>query len=465
MHLLTELEALEEVEQEYGLACWKIDGCYVWKLLRWRLFTDHLIGHGVISFPHPKLLQSGRRKTRIEKKYKKIKLKCRKQLQNIRAKPTRQIVVYSNNRLVSFNGQKVDRSCVRFLSLDHDRVVFIENPPKNGPKPRPHERISSDVIIGDYKNPAPSSVAQLNEDDRNLIAVLQRTLSGTEVTEGRLLQAIQEFERRKFAFRSFLLKRNVKYAFVVCGHNKEPFIEACRELSVPVTEIQHGIIGRGHTGYDFKNWDKVPYFSDRFLAFGRSWPKTCHFPKNVKIEVAGDWWLMKKREVSLANIQRDPALLLVLSQATVSNLLREVVCEFLSVNTEYSVIWRPHPNEYPEEVEKFFRDSEFGHRLRLDSKTGLVEQACQSSVAIGVYTTALLEAIFCGCRGCVVEHEGGFHEFYRELIRDGKVNVVRRGRDLIEVVRAVGPTEIENYMSSKLVSDDPYFELQSQLSQ
>ena len=458
MRLFEELEALEAMEQRYGLAHWKIDGCYIWKLLRWRAFTDHLIGKGVIPFPHPRLINEGRaKKSKNQKIFLKLNKIKSKILHDFQKKRARSIVAYSSGRLVSFNGKIIDRSCVRLASLEAKHVVFVENSSRLRPKPGAPERVSPKAILDNCKNNKLKREPKLSASDRSLLAVLQKILSGTKIHEHRLLSTLIGFQRRKIAFRVFLRERKIKQAFLVCGYNKEFFIEACRELSISVSEIQHGVLGRGHTGYDFKEWEKVPYFPDRFLAFGRAWPDTCHFPTNVKIEVSGDPFLKEKREAGFAKFERNPSLLLVLSQATVSNLLREVVCEFLSVNSEYCVVWRSHPNEDPGEIKTFFQHSGFGHRVECDSETALVEQACKSSVAIGVYTTALLEAMYCGCKGCVVEHEGGFHEFYRGLIRERKAGLIGNGRELMQVIKSLPAPDVEEYLVNRVISDEKYF--------
>ena len=68
-----------------------------------------------------------------------------------------------------------------------------------------------------------------------------------------------------------------KVVVVICSYGKEDFIEACKDKSIPVVELQHGIISQYHPGYSFQGNIKRT-FPDYLLTWGDYWSTCTDFP-------------------------------------------------------------------------------------------------------------------------------------------------------------------------------------------
>ncbi|AHC16485.1 hypothetical protein [Salinispira pacifica] len=203
--------------------------------------------------------------------------------------------------------------------------------------------------------------------------------------------------------------------FVVCSYGKEGLIKASKKQSIPLTEIQHGTITQNHLGYSFPGFNTKTLFPDSLLLFGNYWKSGISFPiPEENVHVLGFPYFEKS--IPSTKIERKSQALFI-SQGTIGKELSEFAVEMQkSLLKNITVVYKLHPGEirgwksrYPE----LKQASEKGDvKVIEDDHIGLYELMQESEFVIGVYSTALIEALGLGCKLFLVDLPGVEHMEY-----------------------------------------------------
>jgi len=169
----------------------------------------------------------------------------------------------------------------------------------------------------------------------------------------------------------------------------------CHERDIKTAEVQHGVINRYHGAYNYApnyGGEFSAYLPDYFLGFSKTWLKEVpRFPVR-QLAVGTPMW---DDSQSVPSDPEDSRVLLVVSQPTVTELLSDFVAKLVEyLPTQYTVVYRPHPREdVPDKVLRRLRASQ---RVTVDGGEPLQNQLANARLVVGVYSTALFEALLAG---------------------------------------------------------------------
>lgn len=204
---------------------------------------------------------------------------------------------------------------------------------------------------------------------------------------------------------------------LVVSYVSEAIIAAARNNQVNVIEFQHGVIGPLHLGYHFPNNEKVPYFPDEIYLFGEFWGNATALPKSVKKVYYGYPYLKEYISNHLNEIdQKVEKEVVVISQGTIGKELSEVVFDLATRLPDYTFNYKLHPGEFgrwKKDYPKLVELEKLPNVQVFEGEKNLYDLFASSSFVIGVYSTAIYEAIAFKARPIILKLPG--YEYMTEL--------------------------------------------------
>ena len=230
-----------------------------------------------------------------------------------------------------------------------------------------------------------------------------------------------------------LSKIKPKLVMVVCSYGKENFIEACKNKKIPVVELQHGVITKFNTGYSFEGEkaNKV-MFPDYLFAFGDYWKNSVKYPikpENIFITGYPELEFQKKMYETVKKKKQ----LVFISQKTIGKLLSKFAVELSKRDLDYKIVYKLHPSEcstwqidLPWLVESSIEVIDF------DTKD-LFELFAESTIQVGVYSTAIFEGLNFGLKTFIVDLPG--IDYVQQLIESKIVFKVNNPDEVIKLLQ------------------------------
>jgi hypothetical protein len=202
-----------------------------------------------------------------------------------------------------------------------------------------------------------------------------------------------------------LFKRwGTKTVFVCVAYGHLALVAAAKDAGARVIEVQHGLIGRTHTGYDFPNGIRPAYQPDTILLFGEYWKNAARYPDGIELVTFGAPFIRAKLDAaSAANAGRARRnAIMFISQPGIFRQLLDFALRVAAIDGAPKVIFRLHPNDDPAQVNKLVSQAGLP-RSRFEISAGggggvTLEQQCEVSFQAGAFSTSVLEGIAAGAR-------------------------------------------------------------------
>ncbi len=213
-------------------------------------------------------------------------------------------------------------------------------------------------------------------------------------------------KRTIFLYRILLKRIKPKIAIITTSYGKETFIEACKEMKIPVVEFQHGAIHKYHMGWSYKGEKRVKRnFPDYFFAFGNFWKNCLEFPiKEERIISVGYPYLEK--EASRYNDVEKKNQILFISQGTVGKQLSQFAVELdKKLKGKYNIAYKLHPGEYKRWKKEYPWLLDTGINV-LEEDIPLYRLFAESKIQVGVNSTAIYEGLFFGLKTYLIKLPG-----------------------------------------------------------
>ena len=192
----------------------------------------------------------------------------------------------------------------------------------------------------------------------------------------------------------WILKRvQPNIAVIVVSYGKEAFIDACKEMGVPVIELQHGVIHEHHLGYHFPG-DRMKFsFPDYLLVWGDFWKQNVVFPiPEERVITTGFPYLEQRQTRYSSNSQHNQ--IVFISQGTVGKELSKFALEVAShPKIDHEVVYKLHPGEYKRWRNEYTWLVDADLKVVDSSDPPLYKLFAESSAQIGVGSTAIYEGL------------------------------------------------------------------------
>jgi hypothetical protein len=444
------LSLFEHIEHDLELPSWQINGVYVWKLIRFRVFVQFRIDLGQITEAHPEMKR--KRKTKVERtlEFARSLIKQNPFLSCHRASD-RIIIPHTRKRWLS--DRFLDPISARaWLREDETASLVLDRTSSLDPvflPGAPHYDVMAVLgrIAGQFVR------VRFHQNDIIRMRAIQQLLNTDLTFDGRSLEhyvfnVVRNFIGLRAVFRSLYQKVKPKALYVVVGYGLEAPIAAAQELGIPVAEFQHGSMDRGHLAYDYRGWEHVPYFADYLLTWGEAWHPDTALPTDCVLHPVGAPHIeLGMRQVAQTSV-RFQKRVLVLSQGPVARDLIEAVIQFSLLRPDWDVVVRPHPSESASSLSAQLQefDRVVDGRIHVDDESSLAQACGKASVVFGASSTALVESLLVGCK-MVMLRSATLPPRFQPLLDAGDALAVQSGKELADCIDVLPQGSARRYFA------------------
>lgn len=199
------------------------------------------------------------------------------------------------------------------------------------------------------------------------------------------------FNYQSSRYYKLLINSAVKEVYLVDSYSKNgAIIDACHRLGIRVIEFQHGIISNYHLGYSVGQPSRnYKLFPDKFLAWGPQWLNGCHFPESMEIDYVEPFYKSKVQAVAKKNK------MVIISQSVIGEELAKFVLTKLNLDSFDEVTFKLHPSEVSKM--EVYQDQFRYSKVRISTQD-IYQELNEATTVVGVFSTAILEAVDFGCK-------------------------------------------------------------------
>jgi hypothetical protein len=251
-----------------------------------------------------------------------------------------------------------------------------------------------------------------------------------------------DFISREIGWFSLFRTSKAKVLFAVNAWQL-PTIAAAKRAGLRVIEPQHGVISTMHPRLAWSNPAGGAYLADEFWQWGNYWGEC--LPSSVKrVTIGAPAFLTAQR-----GIAKKRQLLVIGQPQQSKNIIQ--FARFIAASVKnLEVIFKPHPQEKLDEVSSVL-DS-FGERPAnisiVDPHSATLPLIAESEFVVGVYSTALFEAVALGSKVGVLKLDGWKH--VHNLVIDGDATLIAQVSDIGKYLTTSKPS-----LTSKRYYADP----------
>ena len=207
------------------------------------------------------------------------------------------------------------------------------------------------------------------------------------------------------------------------------FIAAAHDCGIRVVEIQSGVFSKYSLQFSWPGSPRVEYIPDEIWTWGEYWTVGIERASQQTVRIMGA--TDEFESIRSASIPRVPGQTLFLSQPTIAADLLSEALEFAVKCPERSVIFKLHPRNSVDEISA--QIEEFGQTPANFSvshtEQSSLEMISASELAVGVFSTALIEAASLGAKVAIMTLPGWEH--LEPLIVGGHAHAFATVDDLI----------------------------------
>lgn len=276
----------------------------------------------------------------------------------------------------------------------------------------------------------------LTSPDRSRLKELESKLFDTFGVEIDLISRAEDsITYRAFTrplYRRFLRRIDPEVVIVVVSYGKETFIEVCKELDIPVVELQHGGFGPSHPGYSFPNGNTKETYPDYLFSFGQFWKDNIDLPIPRKNVVPIGYPYLQQQRQQYQHVEQKEQILF-LSQWTIGDGITRSAAEFAEREERMDVVVKLHPAEYDEwrSLYPWLVDAPL---TVIDSDDPpLYELLSVSKAQVGVYTTVVYEGLNFELDTYLLDLPGVSQ--MKHLIQQGGATLVSNVDELLEAMQ------------------------------
>ncbi len=263
-----------------------------------------------------------------------------------------------------------------------------------------------------------------------------------------------QFTAQRMGWKKFFAATGVRKVLIVNAW-KRAMIAGAQDAGAVVVEPMHGAISDIHPYLTWPGQDWVAYQPDELLEWGPYWGEIAALPANTKRKVIGAPSLVvnaiaRERELKALDQAHLTNTVLVASQAHATKKITRFLLAAAAAHPTFMFTLKQHPQEAPvnfgEVAQKAFRKGKLdsprvpSNLILADPSVNTLDQMARSEFVLGVYTTALFEALALGCKVGVLAFDGWHH--VRRLVERGDAELINSQKDLDKFLKALSGKDI-----------------------
>jgi len=190
-------------------------------------------------------------------------------------------------------------------------------------------------------------------------------------------------------YRRLLHQVEPEIVLLVVGYFRETFVEVCKEENIPVIEVQHGSPTQYQLGYSYPGPREKMAFPDYLFTFGEYWADTVPFPINDD-RICPVGYPHLERQVTNIGRRKTKNQIVIISQPAIGNKLAALTIKLYQSDViPHNIVFKLHPAETESWEQHYPRIAESDVQVVGDNGISLYELFSESTVQIGVYSTAI----------------------------------------------------------------------------
>lgn len=235
-----------------------------------------------------------------------------------------------------------------------------------------------------------------------------------------------------------LLRRiRPKLVVMVSNYARKSLVKACKILHILAVEIQHGVISSYHPGYSFppSAFNNVAY-PDYLLVFGDYWRSIANFPIDADRVVPVGYPYLEKKIEQYARLNRKKQILFI-SQSRIGIPISKFAVELSKIpGLGYNIVYKLHPREVSNWRTKYPWLVDANVEVIDTLGTDLYRLLGESTIQVGVSSTAIYEGLAYGLRTFLIDTLGV--DYFDSLIKTGLVEKISTVDEMVSLLREEG---------------------------
>lgn len=438
-------DILFSLEKKHDLNQLKIQGIYIWQLVRIYVYYEISRKIGVFGSPQQAKV------TIIDKILSFLPFIKNSLFSNpLKGNYQKDILIFDHPRKVNHNKEFKDiYSYFLIDSLDQEYDYEVIEAPylnKHFTKKEDYIKYNDRILLGSYFYKKRTKI-KLKSSEKERISNLQKEINSIFNIEMDLLNIMKnhilDFKYQYKKYDQLFKKRTPKHVFVVVAYENQAMIAAAHDNNIEVLELQHGTISKYHLGYNYpneKDKNNIKYFPNKILSFGNYWREVATYPiEDNNIIPIGFPYLEENIQFYLNN-EKNKNQILFISQGVIGKYLSEFaynIAKKLEDSKEnYTFIYKLHPGEYSNwknNYKNLEMASELDNFTVIDnSEISLYELFSKSEYQIGVFSTAIYEGLLYDCKTFILDLPGC--EYMDSLVEKNYVKKIANVDDFIDSI-------------------------------
>lgn len=219
---------------------------------------------------------------------------------------------------------------------------------------------------------------------------------------------LRTFIAERRGYRKILAATSAKTVYMV-NAARMPFQAAAQSLGMKIIEIQSGVFSKYSLQFSWPGSPAVDYLPNEIFTWGEYFTAGIEHASNQTIRVIGSTG--EFNQVREANIARNSKQVVFLTQPLVGADILRAAIDFSREKPKLNVIVKMHPRNDLEEFKNILRESggaPANMKLMQNERSSL-ELIAESEVAVGAFSTALIEAAGLGTKVAILRLPGWQH--------------------------------------------------------
>ncbi len=239
-------------------------------------------------------------------------------------------------------------------------------------------------------------------------------------------------------YEQLLLKIHPKVIVEVVHYNAQNMMinEVADKYGIKTIELQHGTMHDEHLAYQYSINEKLKQLPYKIFTFSEYWNHIIHLPQqSTKVIATGFPYFEKQVKKITKNENNKIKNILFLSQGTIGGYLFKLAEELNALinKDQYHIVYKLHPAEYSDWKERYGIQDDSLIEVIDNANINLYELFAQSSIQVGVYSTAVYEGIGFGLQTYI--YNIGHANTMKSLVDEGMATFVNSAQELFECIR------------------------------
>lgn len=323
------------------------------------------------------------------------------------------------------------------------RCSVIERPPFGRPVPKPAK--TKHLSYEDFVEVCSMLARRLgffrvrfSRDELTELAALERRINGEfgiSLDVVGHVREILEKEKSMLPFYRAVLRRAAPKAVVATNlGSRLQLVKACRERGIPLVELQQGALHRYHLESVYGNHRvNREYMPDYYFTYGDFWNRFIALPLERVWSVGFPYY--EREAARYRNVERKNNQILFLSQPMVGQQMVRFALELTqALGERYHIVYKLHPDEGADWRTHYAPLLDSAVEVVSDKDRPLYHLFAESTVQVGVSSTALFEGLGFGLPTYLLDAPGV--ELMPALVEAGSAQLISSPQELRELLEA-----------------------------